>query len=130
MSLFALPQTYWEEGTPSGYNETTGMYDRTELIQKSFRGTIQPLNSKELQSLPEGERDLGSVKVYSTTRLPVGKQGVKGVGALVDFAGEKYRCVRESLYNSGLINHFRYFAFLDNGRVAEPAPPEPEPVGD
>ena len=122
MSLFLLPQTYWEEGSATGYNETTGMYDRATLVQKSFLGTIQPLNSKELSSLPEGERDLGSVKIYSSTRLPVGKQGVKGVGALVDFADELYRCVKENIYNSGLIDHFKYIAFLDNGNVNEPEP--------
>ena len=122
MSLFLLPQTYWEEGTATGYNETTGMYNRASLVQKSFKGTIQPLNSKELNSLPEGERDLGSVKVYSSTRLPVGKQGENGVGALVDFTGELYRCVRESTYSSGLIPHYKYIAFLDNGDVSEPEP--------
>ena len=122
MSLFLLPQTYFEEGSPTGYDSTTGMYQRSSLVEKSFQGTIQPLNSRELNSLPEGERDLGSVKVYSSTRLPVSTQGENGVGALVVFQEEHYRCVKENIWSSGLIPHYKYIAFLDNGDVNEPEP--------
>jgi len=110
MSLFLLPQTYSEEGAGGGYN-TNGDYVPASLVSKTFLGTIQPMTSKELMTFPEGERDKGIVKIYSDRRLPVSEQGEVGIGALVDFAGEQYRCRKESVYSSGLINHYKYIAY-------------------
>lgn len=121
MSLFLLPQTYYEESGGAGYNDD-GRYVDGTLVLKSFLGTIQPMTSKELMTFPEGERDQGIVKVYSDRRLPVSEQGEIGIGALVVFGDERYRCRKESIYSSGLISHFKYVAYKVRDVV--------EPVGD
>ena len=47
----------WVEGTAS---------------TSTFTGSLQPLNGDELQTLPEGERQRKSRKVYTTTALYAG----------------------------------------------------------
>lgn len=112
MSLFLRPQTYYIEGAGAGY-DTNGDYAAGTLTQAPFLGTIQPLNSKEIESLPEGEKDKGGVKVYSDRRLGVLSQGSVGRGAFVLFDGKYYRCLTESKYSSGLIEHYKYIAKLE-----------------
>jgi len=112
MSLFLLNQIYYDYEAGDGYYDDAGRYvEGTRSIQKNFQGTIQPMTSREIASLPEAEQNMGWVKVYSSTQLPVARQGETGKkGALVLFNGELYECVKEGTYSSNLINHFKYNA--------------------
>lgn len=83
----------------------------------TFEGSIQPLNYKDVQSLPVGRQDTGMVKVYSDIPLPVGEEvediNVKRPsGAILDWQGKKWEVKKEKAYQMGLILHYRYEAEL------------------
>lgn len=106
------------------FPRTIGMIHRTaELVngrwntseaEGSFFGSVQPVNGKDLQFLPEGRRDIGMVKVYSNTALAVSAEGSNTPGDIVLWAGKKWEVIRELVYANDLINHFKYIAALFN----------------
>ena len=86
----------------------------TSEAEGSFVGSVQPVNGKDLQFLPEGRRDIGMVKVYSNTALAVSAEGSNTPGDIVLWAGKKWEVIRELVYANDLINHFKYIAALFN----------------
>lgn len=86
----------------------------TSEAEGSFVGSVQPVNGKDLQFLPEGRRDIGMVKVYSNTALAVSAEGSNTPGDLVIWAGKKWEVIRELVFANDLINHFKYLAALFN----------------
>lgn len=106
------------------FPRTIGMVHRTaELVngrwitseaEGTFVGSVQPVNGKDLQFLPEGRRDIGMVKVYSNTTLAVSAEGSNTPGDLVIWAGKKWEVIRELVFANDLINHFKYLAALFN----------------
>lgn len=106
------------------FPRTIGMIHRTaELVNGrwktseadgSFVGSVQPVNGKDLQFLPEGRRDIGMVKVYSNTALAVSAEGSNTPGDIVLWAGKKWEVIRELVYANDIINHFKYIAALFN----------------
>lgn len=106
------------------FPRTIGMIHRTaELVngrwntsetEGTFVGSVQPLNGKDLQFLPEGRRDIGMVKVYSNTPLAVSAEGSNTPGDIVLWAGKKWEVIRELVFANDLINHFKYIAALFN----------------
>lgn len=106
------------------FPRTIGMVHRTaELVngrwsfseaEGTFVGSVQPVNGKDLQFLPEGRRDIGMVKVYSNTALAVSAEGSNTPGDLVIWAGKKWEVIRELVFANDLINHFKYLAALFN----------------
>ena len=106
------------------FPRTIGMIHRTaELVngrwntseaEGSFVGSVQPVNGKDLQFLPEGRRDIGMVKVYSNTALAVSAEGSNTPGDIVIWAGKKWEVIRELVFANDLINHFKYIAALFN----------------
>lgn len=86
----------------------------TSEAEGSFVGSVQPVNGKDLQFLPEGRRDIGMVKVYSNTALAVSAEGSNTPGDIVLWAGKKWEVIRELVFANDLINHFKYLAALFN----------------
>ena len=109
MSLFNLSQAYYSE-TGGAYDNDTGDYVAGGLSAvKIFHGTVQPLTDAEVESLPEGERTKGAVKVYTGTRLAVATKGKVAVkGDLVVFDGRLFEVISSSTYSSGLLPHYKY----------------------
>ena len=87
---------------------------KTSEADGSFVGSVQPVNGKDLQFLPEGRRDIGMVKVYSNTALAVSAEGSNTPGDIVLWAGKKWEVIRELVYANDIINHFKYIAALFN----------------
>lgn len=54
---------------PSGYYDEHGVYKPRDREDISFRGSVQPLNPKELVDLPENRRSRESIKIYTSTPL-------------------------------------------------------------
>lgn len=86
----------------------------TSEAEGTFVGSVQPVNGKDLQFLPEGRRDIGMVKVYSNTALAVSAEGSNTPGDIVLLAGKKWEVIRELVYANDLINHYKYIAALFN----------------
>lgn len=53
-------------------SRTAGRWVEGTATTTTIQGSLQPLNGDELQSLPEGERQRKSRKVYTTTALYAG----------------------------------------------------------
>jgi len=76
----------------------------------NITGSVQPLNGKDLQFLPEGRRDTGLVKVYSNTALSVSIEGTDTPGDVVIWGGKKWEVIQELVFANGLIDHYKYLA--------------------
>lgn len=76
----------------------------------NITGSVQPLNGKETQFLPEGRRDVGAVKVYCNQRLNVSTQGTETPGDIVIWRGKKWEVFAELDFANGIISHFKYLA--------------------
>ena len=122
MSLFALPQKYYLYADETG---AVGKYVDGEWIEPSagtpsgwkefdFIGTIQPLSSADINSLPEGERTEGMVKVYSDTDFNIGMEGSEETEAitLIGFDGNYYKLFKKDTWINDLIEHKKYIASL------------------
>ena len=107
MSLFAYPQIGSRPGTSSYVG---GVWTSAAPSALSFRGTIQPITGKELESLNVGQDDTGKVKVYSTTKLNVAKKGDNATGDIVYYNGKKWELIDELDYQNKLIQHYKYIA--------------------
>lgn len=75
-----------------------------------FVGSVQPVNGKDLDLLPIGRRDTGSVKVYSNTPLAVATEGGTTPGDVVVWQGRQWELVAALPYQNGVINHYKYLA--------------------
>lgn len=76
----------------------------------TFTGSVQPLTGKEIEALPIARRDVGSVKIYSSTPLQVSVQGGDTPGDLVLWWGRRWEVVAELANQNDLIPHFKYIA--------------------
>lgn len=90
----------------------------------TFTGSVQPVNGKDLQFLPEGRRDIGLMKVYSNTPLSVSVEGSNTPGDIVLWAGRKWEIIRELVFANDIINHYKYIAALFNDGDDEEDPEE------
>ena len=110
MSLFKLPQVYYSKGAGAGY--VNGIWTEAKTVAGTFLGTIQPLNANEVRNLPEGERNIGSVKIYSETKLNVAQEASSPTesGDVVVFQDRYYWVKYQNPYKSGLIEHYKYIA--------------------
>lgn len=108
MSLFKLPQVYYSKGAGAGY--VNGIWTEAKTVAVLFEGTIQPLNANEIRNLPEGERTIGSIKIYTSTKLAVAQEGSTESGDIVVFQNRYYWCKYQNPYMSGLIEHYKFIA--------------------
>ena len=93
---------------------TTNGIDAETLTAGTFVGSVQPTTGKDLESLPAGREDRGTVKIYSDTELNVSVEGSNTPGDIVVWQGQRWQVVFEQKFQNGLINHYKYFAeFVD-----------------
>lgn len=78
--------------------------------EASITGSVQPLNGRDLQFLPEGRRDTGLVKIYCNTELAVSTEGSDTSGDVVVWSGKEWEVIQALEYSNGLIDHFKYIA--------------------
>jgi hypothetical protein len=75
----------------------------------TFIGSVQPITGKDLESMSSGRTDVGMVKAYSDTKLNVSLEGVDHPGDIIVWQGQRWECVKESIYQNGLVPHYKYF---------------------
>lgn len=110
MPLFARYFTYYELAL-DGYDEN-GDPVTGSVTSRVICGTIQPLSAKEIEAIAEGDRQNGSVKVYSSDRLAVRHQNGDAQGFVKDNNGVIYELVSEASNLNQLISHYKYVAML------------------
>lgn len=109
MSLFNNVYNY--EVLEEGQYKNGVWVDGASVIS-TFSGSVQPMSSREIESLNVGRRDVGKVKAFTNTDLPVSREGGTQRGALIHFGTNKYEVIEKNIYESGLINHYKYIAEL------------------
>ena len=90
-------------------SRTNGRWTET-TANRNITGSVQPVNGKDTQFLPENRRDAGVVKIYCNEKLNVSEQGGNAPGDIVIWRGRKWEVFQELDFSNGLINHFKYLA--------------------
>lgn len=83
--------------TPGGTSTFTALF------------AVQPMSTRELQMLPEGERVRGRLKMYGTTELQVASPSTDRLGDRFTRQGVLWEVVGEDMW-SGNGGHYRYQA--------------------
>lgn len=81
-----------------------------------FSGSIQPARGKDLDFLPVGRKDKGSIKIYSSTILQSAEEGSDHSGDIVPWGGRRYEIVTAFPNQSDILSHYKYLA-VDIGGV-------------
>ena len=87
-----------------------GVWTPGPVESGTFVGSVQPVKGKDLDLLPIGRRDTGSMKVYSNTPLAVSVEGGDTPGDIVVWQGRQWEVVAELPYQNDLIPHYKYLA--------------------
>lgn len=88
----------WIEG-----NEQTLIHKRT---------SVQPMDSKELQMLPEGERSDGAVNVFDIEELKSAIEGTSQEADEIEWQGRRYKIIKVDSWIVGRLNHYHAQAVL------------------
>lgn len=111
MTLFnSRFQVYEIARANSGY-DASGDPIAGAVTSRYVRGTIQPLNARELSAMAEGgDRQTGTVKIYSAEKLPIRSQDSEARAYVKSAAGVWYELTGESANQNGIISHYKYTA--------------------
>jgi hypothetical protein len=99
-------------------SRTSGAYDENGIWQVAFStddtivATIQPVMGEEYQNLPEGRKQFGTIKIYTTADLKAFDQSTNSAGDIVIFDGRNWEVAQKLIFSSGLIPHKKYIAYL------------------
>ena len=85
-----------------------GIYTSNAPVVLTFQGSVQPMSGKEITALNIGREDLGKVKIYSDTPIPVSKENSTQKGALVTWQAQKWETIYELINQNGIIDHYKY----------------------
>ncbi|MFT9498025.1 hypothetical protein [Anaerosolibacter sp.] len=80
----------------------------------TIQASVQPINSDEIQYLPEGRRSGKSFKIFTSTELYAAEQ-FKGESPgrqpdVIIIFEKRYEIVRVMPHQSGVINHYKCYA--------------------
>lgn len=89
---------------------------RSHSTTLNFMGSIQPVSGREIDALPIARKDIGTVKIYSSTPLCIAEEGKENTGDIVLFCGRQWEVVQRLDYTNGLIPHLKYIG-QDRGAI-------------
>jgi hypothetical protein len=95
------------------FQQTAGSYVKGDWVagvetETTFQADIQPMTSKETETLSIGKRELGKVRIYTDNELTV--LDTDKTGDRVVFDGYKYEVIMKDKHEVGLIPHNRFIA--------------------
>ncbi len=103
MSLFKTVPMYVKSVT-GGYID--GKWSQTEGNAISFNGTLQPLNGKDTQILPEGRRAGENYKVYSDLEFETVTSSNNP--NIINVNNINYEILSKESWQNTIINHYKY----------------------
>lgn len=122
MSFFGRPQTVRRRGAGEYVN---GFWvENTEFEAIPVRGSIQPMNGEDMQSLPEGRRTKAGYKLYTKTELRTASEGVNPDEVFL--FGEWYEVFHVEPWQNGILPHYKCFLQKLNDPPVEPSEEEEE----
>lgn len=81
----------------------------------SFKASIQPLNGKELESLPEGRREKDTYNIYTDFQLRTVDEEGNTNPDQVDIFGQSFEIIKVDTWKNNVIPHYKAIASLING---------------
>lgn len=76
-------------------------------------GSVQPLNGRELENLPEGQRVKESIKIYTATELKTVDEVNQIKADVVIDGGKRYEVQTVDRHSMSLGSHFKVTAFKE-----------------
>uniref|UniRef100_A0A6M3M0V9 Head-tail joining protein n=1 Tax=viral metagenome TaxID=1070528 RepID=A0A6M3M0V9_9ZZZZ len=92
-----------------GSRGTDGRFTRGAATVSTIQATVQPMNGKELSTLPEGDRTRRGIKLYTTTQLLTADQDAKRLSDRIIYQTETFE-VRHVDQQPRVIPHYRAYA--------------------
>ena len=106
-----------QEDVPGGY--TTAPYEDVVTLLN-----VQPLSTKELLALPEGERSTKRVKAFGDLQLTAADQYQGIPGDWLFYRGSWYKCVSALPWDHTMLAHCRSeFAIIPEGELPDNVEP-------
>jgi len=107
ISSFRKTVTGWRKGA-GAYEQ--GVWVEGTLEEFSFTASVQPLNPREMELLPEGRRIKQAYKLFTDTQLLTAGGEVNA--DLVSINGETCEVFSVAPYQSEVISHYKIIAVL------------------
>ena len=82
-----------------------GVWVEGRMLDLFFTASVQPTTPKQMQSLPEGRRNVASFSLYTNTELRTAEQHSHQADIVVLDDGE-YEVSAVERWNNGIIPHF------------------------
>jgi hypothetical protein len=82
-----------------------GVFTEGSPSTESIKASVQPATSHDLQSLPEGRRNVKAYRLYTSTRL---RMVTDSNPDRVELYGETYEVNYEGVWQNKIINHYKY----------------------
>ena len=96
-----------------GHMDEDGYWQTGEEKQGEIFASVQPLNIREIEAMPEGQAKTSAVKLYTSEPLRTAIQGTQQEADIVLWQGKRYVVTDCILYQSGVISHYKIIARED-----------------
>lgn len=73
----------------------------------NIMASIQPLTGKDLETLPEGLRESGTLRLYTDFELRTADQKTKTPADVVTLYGKRHIVIQVLPWGNNVINHFK-----------------------
>lgn len=93
---------------------------------------VQPLSTKELEALPEGQRSKRRVKSFGSYPMQTANQATGTKGDRLFYNGRWYECEVSEPWNQTRLGHYfaQFVEVSENQKEATPAPKKTKKGGD
>ena len=93
-----------------GHMDDDGYWQTGEEKQGEIFASVQPLNIREIEAMPEGQAKTSAIKLYASVPLLTSVQGTRQEADIVLWQGKRYVVTDCIPYQSGVIDHYKIIA--------------------
>lgn len=93
-----------------GHMDDDGYWQAGDEVQGEISASVQPLNIREIEAMPEGQSKTSIVKLYASVPLRTAIQGTQQEADIVLWQGKRYAVTDCIPYQSGVIDHYKIIA--------------------
>jgi len=88
----------------------------TKTVVENVNASVQPLKPSEIKMLPEGRRNIESIKIYTELKMFISDEKNKRNASIVEYDGKNYEVHMVFNWNIGTdIKHYKIFAIKIDG---------------
>ena len=93
-----------------GQIDEDGYWQGGDERQGEIFASVQPLNIREIEAMPEGQAKTSAVKLYTSEPLLTAVQGKRQEADIILWQGKRYVTTDCIPYQSGVISHYKIIA--------------------